>query len=203
MLLTTPQKTTLSTNILANTAVATLPDGSGTFVINTVNTVAPHDPTYQQAIANWYNGFPVTDYWIWNDSLAESDVYDLLTDIATSWKWATYKTQSITEQGAWSKMFMGGNCNFAHLNNRVGVDDIFGGTANGNAQRTHILAVGRRKATNLEKLFAVIVTAPPANTGNDGVVGNRGKTTNPDVSVFSGIAKLLQVDVEAALFPNG
>lgn len=74
---------------------------------------------------------------------------------------------------------------FGNLNNRKGALAIFGTAGAGGANRTHIFNVVRRLATRIEKLFAVVVTSPPANTGNNSGDA-RGATTNPDVLGFSG-----------------
>jgi hypothetical protein len=76
-------------------------------------------------------------------------------------------------------MFMGDTGPVGQVNFRAGIGAIFTGSAPQTAQRDHCLAISRRLATVFEKLFAVAVTNPPANTGNN--TGNaRGATTNPD-----------------------
>lgn len=181
MPLTAAQITTLTADLAANTATVTLDDTSVVQIKD-----VPKSQNNAGIVAAWYAKLTSVAYWVWKTNLTESEVYDTTSDVPTTWSWSTYKAQAVPEQGAWSKMFMGGNTNFSHLNNRVGVDAIFGGPAPGNAQRAHTLAVGRRLANNGEKLFAVAVASPPANTGNDGVAGNRGKVSNPDVMAFEG-----------------
>lgn len=132
------------------------------------------------AAAIWYNQEAATPYWVWNEKLAESAIYDTKSDTGSTWVWGTYKGQSVVEHDTWSKLFMGGDTNMSHVNNRAGVLEIFGGAGAPTTQRNHVFAVGRRKATNFEKIMATEVLSPPSNTGNDGVTGNRGKTTNPD-----------------------
>ena len=121
------------------------------------------------------------DYWVWKSSVSRAECYNATSPTGSTWDWTTYKNQGVSEQNAWTQMFMGDVSNFGQLNVRSGVSKIFTGSAQANAQRDHILAVARRKATTAEKLFGVAVTSPPANTGNDGIAGNRGLASNPDV----------------------
>lgn len=75
-------------------------------------------------------------------------------------------------------MFMGDQAPFDRLNFRQGVFGIFSGSAPQNNQRAHIFAVGRRKATRLEKLLAV----PPVSAGGITVSSDNGNTiANPRV----------------------
>lgn len=119
-------------------------------------------------------------YLVWRKTVTRSDVYNLTTTSGTTWDWSTYKGQSVTEQGAWTQMFMGDVGNVGLMNWRAGAGKIFTGSAPQNAQRDHIFAVGRRLCTVGEKLFVKAVSNPAANSGNDGVAGNRGTATNPD-----------------------
>jgi hypothetical protein len=139
-----------------------------------------------QQAADALNILASPHYWVWRASVTRRDIYTTVPDTGSSWNWTTYKNQPVSEQNAWVQMFMGDEVNFSHMNVRVGIAAIFTGSASANAQRDHCLAVGRRKCTIIEKLLAIAVTSPPANTGNDGIVGNRGNTTNPDVLGFEG-----------------
>lgn len=124
------------------------------------------------------------DYWAWRTSVSRSEIYNLISDAPSSWDWTFYKNQSATEQNAWVQMFMGDQADFSKMNLRGGIGKIF--TAGASVNRDHAFAIGRRTVSVLEKLFVVAVTSPQSNSGNDGVVGNRGKVTNPDVMGFEG-----------------
>lgn len=177
-MLTTAQLQTLKAAIDADGALAAQPNNSdGAF-----------------AIAAVLNQLASPDYYVWRSNVGRADVYNTVGDGASTWDWTIYKNQSVSEQNAWTQIFMGDQANFGQLNVRVGIGKIFTGSAGANAQRDHVLSVGRRKATRCEKIFAVAVVAPPANTGNSG--GARGATTNPDVLTFEGT--LQYQDVEAA-----
>ncbi len=163
MLLTPAQSATFKTWLLANAAGLS-----------------------DQDAADLANAAGSPDYWGWRTDVHRLDVYTALPVEGTSWGWTGYKNQAITEQGAWVEMFMGGVCNFSNANNRAGALAIFGTAGAGGANLTHIQNVVRRKLSNIEKLFSTQITGAPANTGNDNVAGNRGKTTNPDTIVWEG-----------------
>lgn len=124
-------------------------------------------------------------YYVWSSAVSRSQVYNLTGAGGSTWDWTTYKNQSVSEQNAWTQMFMGDVANFGQLNVRVGISKIFTGSAGANAQRDHCFAVGKRQATVAEKLYAAAVTSPPANSGNDSgqAVGN---IANPALLVFEG-----------------
>lgn len=93
-------------------------------------------------------------FWIWRTSVSRAQVYNEVGPGGTTWSWTTYKSQTATEQNTWVQMFMGDQADFTQANFRTGVAAIFSGSAPANAQRDHILGVGRRQATHTEKLFA-------------------------------------------------
>lgn len=140
-----------------------------------------------QDAANLANAQASPAYFVHRTDVSRAQVYkttvaagDSSTGAATTWDWTGYKNQGSPEQDAWKEMFMGGSCDFNNLNNRAGVLAIFGTAGAGGTNRTHAFNVGKRKATNLEKLFVVVVGTVPNNTGN--VTANtRGDPTNPDL----------------------
>lgn len=193
--MTPAQLLILKSDIAANTN--TIPAGkpwSGSFAGQQIKDL-PTSGDANFTIAGWYNDeVPSPFYWVWNSAVSRFEIYHEDSDIPSSWDWTFYKSQSPSEQGAWKEMFMGDAANFGKVNLRVGIGKIF--TAGSSVNRDHALAKGRRKSKRIEKLFAIAVTSPPANTGNDGVAGNRGKTTNPDVVVFEG--QISGDDIQAA-----
>lgn len=154
----------------------------------------PNNPDGNFEIAKALNLAASPDYFVWRSSISRAEIYSGVGDGGSTWNWTTYKNQGATEQNAWVQMFMGDQTNIGQLNVRVGVGNIFTGSAQANAQRDHVLSLGRRKATVAEKACAIAVSNPPANTGNSG--GNRGASTNPDNLGFEG--KLTSDDVESA-----
>lgn len=178
-MLTNAQKTTLKAAIEADNALNAKPnnpDGNAEILLALMQAASP-------------------DYYVWRSNVSRADVYNLTGDGSSSWDWTLYKGQAVAEQNAWTQMFMGDQANFGLLNIRVGVGKIFTGSAQQNAQRDHVLSVGRRKATVLEKILAVAVISPPANTGNNTGTA-RGTTTNPDLLGFEG--SLTTDEIEAA-----
>jgi hypothetical protein len=111
-------------------------------------------------VAALYNAIVSPDHWVWRTSVLESE-YTRSSGIdtdgvtVTNWSWTTYIGRSQGERDAWPRLFMGGGtgANPSLANVRQGVADIFSGAGGAN-QRAHLLAISRRKATRLEKLFA-------------------------------------------------
>ena len=137
MALTTAQLTTLKAAIIADPVLAAFPDDSdGAF-----------------AIAAALNLAATPDFWVWRTKLSKEDITDEVSVDATTWSWTAFISRSVGEQAGWREMFAGGFVNAAKPNVRQGFADIFSG-GTGSAQRTHLLAVGRRLATRAEKLFA-------------------------------------------------
>ncbi len=117
-----------------------------------------------------YENQPATpDFWIWRTSVSRADVYNTVDWEAGVWNWTTYKNQQVTEQNAWTQIFMGDQADFSQDNVRAGITSIFTGSAPAVAQQNHCLSVGRRKATRFEKVFATGTgsTASPSKPGVD------------------------------------
>lgn len=175
----TPQQlTALKNDIAANTATILLGTGP-TQIKDTENTL-----DINGEVAAWYNGVAEPGYWLWRSDVRRVDVYTAAPAEATAWDWTGFKNQSIPEHNAWFEMFMGGTCNFSNANNRAGALAIFGTAGAGGNNRTHIFNSVRRLAKRIEKLLAVAVLNPPANTGNTAVA--RGSAGNPDAIGFEG-----------------
>lgn len=189
MPLTTSQNTALKNDILANTN--TIPSGqpwTNSFAGVQIKNI-PNNDDGNFTIAGWYSQIANPTYWVWDTTISRADIYTSVSDLGspTVWNWTTYQAQSVTQQNSWVQIFMGDQCNMALINNRAGVHAIFGATG---TQRSHVFAVSRRKASIIEKLFAI---APQAVGGLtvDATTGNistdpLGGTTNPAVMVFEG-----------------
>lgn len=126
------------------------------------------------------------DFWVWRNSVSRSDVYNTQDFEGNFWNWATYKGQSVTEQGSWVQMFMGDQANFEAVNFRAGLSNIFGAA---NAQTAHCFSVGREKATLIEQIFAVASIAPPTPSGA------LGSTTNVATALVHSVTP---ADIDAA-----
>lgn len=178
MQLTTAQKATLKTWLDAN--AAGLNDEDAAALLNTV--ASPN-------------------YHVWRSNVTRTQVYKTFPSEGTSWNWATFKGQTVAEQGTWTELFMGG-CDFTALNNRDGVFRIFSGNTAANNQRAHIFNVGRRLATVGEKLFAVAVVSGggiTASVDNGNTLSDaRGAATRPDIFGLGENGAYLEGDITAA-----
>jgi hypothetical protein len=165
MQLTLVQKQTLKASILASELAA-----------------QPNNDVGNQVIADAYNLAASPAYRAWRTSVSRAEIYNRTSLDGTTWDWTIYKGQSVTEQGAWVQMFMGDQADFSQANLRGGVAKIFGAA---NAQTAHVLAIGQRLMTRVEKLFAA------ATVGGS---GTRGSSANPDTFVIEGLLTFVNVE---------
>lgn len=141
------------------------------------------DPTNSDkafAVAALYNLTASPDYWVWRTRVTKDEITNQTSQDGTNFTWAGngYITRSAGEQSCWQQIFNGSNSvNPSLANVRQAFTDIFSGTGNAASNRTHLLVVARRKATRLEKLFAI-------DTPGSG--GTRGTTADPDTLVVEG-----------------
>jgi hypothetical protein len=123
-------------------------------------------------IAAVYNQTASPDWWVWRTSVSQSEIVGAPSPDATSWSWTAYIGRSQGERDAWREMFADAGAINPSLDNvRQGLADIFSGTT-GTAQRAHLLAIGRRKASRVEKLLSTGTgsTASPAKLGWEGAL---------------------------------
>lgn len=131
----------------------------------------PNNPDVNVEIAAWYN-LATAAFWVWRSFVRDQDIYSQTSVDNTTWSWSIFIARSQGERDAWRQMVnMAGGLNPSLANVRAGVADIFSG-AGGAAQRVHLLTIGRRLATNAEKLFAAGTgdTANPATMGYEGPI---------------------------------
>jgi len=132
----------------------------------------PHTSDGFAQIAALYNATASPDYWVWRTFVPDREIYEATTVDATTWSWTIYIARSQGERDAWRQMVnMAGGINASLASVRTGIADIFSG-AGGLNQRTHLLTLGRRKATRGEKLFATGAgsTAAPSVMAVEGVI---------------------------------
>lgn len=135
----------------------------------------PNTPDGAFEIAAAYNANAVPDFWVWRTNVTKAELVQNAGPDGTTFNWVGngFITRSVGEQTAWREIFNGtDSCNPALPNVRQAFQDIFSGTGNAAANRTHLLAVGRRKATRAEKLFSSGTgsTASPATMGHEGTI---------------------------------
>ena len=154
MILTTAQLQTIKADILASGDLNAFPNTSdGNF-----------------AIAALYNLNASPDFWVWRTRVGQLEIVTATSVDNTNWSWPDFIARSQGERDGWREMFAdGGTVNASLTNVRQGFADIFSGPSGAN-QRTHLLAVGRRKASRIEKLLATGTgsTATPATMGSEG-----------------------------------
>lgn len=155
-MLTTQQLAALKADIAADPTLAAL----------------PQTPDNAFAVAAAYNLNAAPDYWVWRTSVPQLEIVSTTTEDGTVWSWPAFIARSQGERDCWREMFADtGYVNASLANVRQGFGDIFSGTANNAAaQRTHLLAIGRRRATRAEKLFSIGTgsTASPATMAFEG-----------------------------------
>lgn len=174
MPLTPAQQATLKADITANSDLNTNPNTS--------------DGNFE--IARLYNLDASPDYWVYRTKVSKEEFVTSVGPDGTTFNWAGngFITRSAGEQAAWRELFSSaGICNPSLANVRQAFVDIFSGTGNAAANRTHLSGVARRKATRVEKLFAI--DTPGSGAG-------RGTTTDPDTMTFEG--QVHASDVETA-----
>jgi hypothetical protein len=166
MPLTSAQKTTLKAFIAADPVLSAIPNTP--------------DGAFEIADRLALDASP--DFWVYKTTLNEHDITGKASVDATTWSWSAYIPRSQGERDGWARMFNDTrSINPSLANVRQGLADIFSGTANNApAQRTHLQAMSRRKASVVEKLFA---------TGT-------GSTASPATMVFEG--RLTYADVQEA-----
>mgnify|MGYP001570317548 CR=1 FL=1 len=137
-MLTTAQLQVIKNDILADPTLNSFPNTSdGNF-----------------AIAALYRVTVSPDFWVWKTLVTQSECVSVQSIDVTNWSWTTYIARSQGERDGWREMFADtGAINPSRPNVRQGLADIFSGPS-GAGQRTHLLAIGRRLATRIEKLLA-------------------------------------------------
>jgi hypothetical protein len=156
--LSNPQLATLAAHIAADSAFD----------------VQPHDTTGAQVVANTLNLPASPEYWVWKTRLSREELMAQISPDATSFSWTIFIARSQGERDAFREIFVTDDsgrpyCNPSLPNVRAGFTDIFSG-AGGATQRTHLLAISRRLASRVEKLFA----------------SGAGTTAAPSVLVYEG-----------------
>ena len=134
-------------------------------------------------IAEAFNAIASPAFYVWRTDVTRAEIYHQTSAQGTTWSWTTYKAQNVTEQNAWTQMFMGEVADFSLPNLRAGVEAIFSGTGAPLAQRTHVANIAKRKARRAEKLFS-------ETSGGNGAVGTpatmtwQGLLTTSDISAI-------------------
>lgn len=159
MILTTAQLQTIKADIVANSDL----------------NVHPNTPDGNSAIAHLYNLTASPTYWVYRTAVLKTDFTNSVGPDGTTFTFVDngFITRSAGEQAAWRELFdQTGTTNPSLANVRQAFVDIFSGTGNAAANRTHMAAVARRQATRVEDLLATGAgtTASPSQLGAEGVI---------------------------------
>lgn len=156
-MLTSAQKQVLHDDMIARPELATL--------------IATGDDI---ALSNFYNALPTVDFIVWRSSVSQQEYQSKVSSTGTSFNWSGtggYIARSQGERDAWRVMFVSGSVNPSEPNVITAFNDIFSGTgAAAINNRSHLLALSKRKATLVEQLLAT-------GTGTD---------ASPAILVFEG-----------------
>lgn len=182
--LTAAQLTTLKANVLASSDQITTAAGPACagFVGTAVNAV-PNTPDANLCLAAVYSLNASPDFWVWRTAVTKNEFVTSVSVDGTTFNWVGngFITRAAGEQVAWRELFNGNETvNPSLANVRQAFTDIFSGTGNAAANRTHLATVARRRAKRGERLFT---------TGT-------GSTGSPGLLVFEGDFRLQ--DIEAA-----
>jgi len=130
-------------------------------------------------IATWYNAKPTVDFYVWRTAVHEHEVTRETSGEGTNWNWSAYISRSQGERDGYARVFNSElTINPSLPNVRQAFADIFSGGGSGAPeQRAHLLAIAKRKASRIEKLFS---------TGS-GLVGN------PATMSFEGTINFIEV----------
>lgn len=142
MNLTVSQLVTLKANVLADGVLSLIPRTADGYV----------------QIAAAYNLVASPDFWVWRTSVSRDELLGSTSVDGTVFAWTGtgFITRAQGERDAFTAIFnSSGFVNASLVNVRQAFADIFSGsTAPAPANRLHLLAVARRKATRGEKLYA-------------------------------------------------
>lgn len=113
---------------------------------------------YEQSTADAMNAVVSPNFWVWRTSVTKHEaVAQPSPNGGTTFTWAGngFIGRSVGELECWNQLFNSTlTCNPSLANVRQAFSDIFSGSGNAAANRTHLLSVARRKATVAEKLLA-------------------------------------------------
>lgn len=143
-----------------------------TYVQNDATLLAKLQQGLDNQVTAGLNAEATPDYWVWKTSVSELDIVSNESVDNTTFNWSALIARSVGEQFGWQRLFaVTGTVNPSKTNIRSAFSDIFSGSANSApAQRTHLQAICRRKATVSEKALA---------TGN-------GSSATPSLLTFEG-----------------
>jgi hypothetical protein len=142
--------------------------------------LSQNDDTAEQ-IAVLYNQAAAPDFWVWRTEVAKGECVNSVGPDGTTFNWTGngFIGRTEGERAAWREIFNGTNTvNPSLANVRSAFADIFSGSGIAAANRTHLLAVSRRKTTRAERLFAT----GTGSTVDPGLMVVEGQISRQDVA---------------------
>lgn len=121
-------------------------------------------------------------FWVWRTSVSKDEFLNSTSRTGTTFNWTGngFITRSTGELAAFRELFNGrGAVNPSQANVRQAFTDIFSGTGNAAANRTHLGVVSRRLATRAERLFA---TGAGTDDNSAGLLVFAGLVSHSDVA---------------------
>lgn len=136
--------------------------------------VVPNTTDGADAIAQVLNAVRSPEYWVWRTSVTKHEYTRQVSQDGTVFSWSVYIGRSQGERDGWREMFnTRESVDPSQANVRQGFADIFSG-AGGAAQRTHMTAVSRRRASVVEWILrtntAAGTSGAPDNMGAEGPI---------------------------------
>ncbi|MDO8682775.1 MAG: hypothetical protein Q7N50_04765 [Armatimonadota bacterium] len=149
-----------------------------TFILNDPTLAAQAAAEQFDLVMTALNANASPDFWVWRTSVSKNEITQETSQDGTVFNWTGtgFITRSQGERDAWSELFVDGIVNPSLVNVRQAFNDIFsGGTPPAPANRAHLLAVARRKASVLERIFTTGTgsTAAPATLVVQGQIGEQ------------------------------
>lgn len=137
--LTAEQNTALRAAVLAEPTIASCVSGGN-----------------DVCVADWLNS--ASAFIVWRTKVSQEEYQSQTSPAATQFDWAGtggFIARSQGERDAWRVMFSSGSVDPSKTNVRTAFSDIFSGTSAGAVNnRTHLLSISKRVATNAEKTLA-------------------------------------------------
>jgi hypothetical protein len=133
------------------------------------------------AVAAAYNLHAVPDYWVWKTSLSKREIVETTTEDGTTFSYTIHIGRSQGERDTWTSI-VPDPMNPSLLNLRQAFADIYSGVG-GAPQRTHLLAIARKRATRVQQLLLTPSGASPGSTGNPQTLVYLGAIDNADVAL--------------------
>lgn len=150
------------------------------FKANVLSVLGANGLQNLETIVTTYNADASPDFWVWKTSVSRDALLGDISVDATSFVYTTngFVGRTASEILAFQNMFdSNGNVNPSRANVRAGFAAIFSGTGDAALNRTHLLAMARRKTTRFERLF----TTGTGTTGSPGSLVLEGKLVVGDL----------------------